>query len=133
MNNKLATTMLAGLLLTTALGLGASACKREERALGTTAKIENTVARDRIAEARCDLEMRCGNVGAGKQYMDRGACLAQIKQDWKDELNFKDCPAGLNNEELSECLGEIRNTQCGNPLDTLERVVECRSKSLCLH
>jgi len=133
MRNTLASRVIVGLLLTGAIGLSASACRREERALGTTAAVEAAVARDRIAEARCDLEQKCNKIGVGKDYADRNACTAKIKQRWQDELNFRDCPGGIDTKELNECLTEIRNNNCGNPLDTLGRIMACRSSDLCLH
>ena len=115
------------------LGMGTMACEREEKAIGATAQVQTTTARQQISEARCDLEQRCNKIGAGRDYADRGACVNKVQQRWADELNFKDCPAGIDSGELNECLTEIRNSGCGNPMDTLGRVTACRSSDLCKH
>ena len=113
------------------LGMGTMACEREEKAVGATPQVQVMTARQQISEARCDLEQRCNKIGAGRDYADRGACITKVQQNWKDELSFQECPGGVNGGELQECLTEIRNSSCGNPLDTLGRVTACRSSDLC--
>ncbi|WP_438031284.1 DUF6184 family natural product biosynthesis lipoprotein [Sorangium sp. So ce233] len=44
---------------------------------------------------------------------------------------FSECPGGIDSNELNECLQEIGNDDCNNPLDTLGRIVACRSSDLC--
>jgi len=84
-----------------------------------------------IAEARCQRETRCGNVGPDKDYASEGACVAKIQVDRADDLNLSDCPGGIVQKELSECLEEIKNDNCDNPLDTLGRIAACRESDLC--
>jgi hypothetical protein len=87
---------------------------------------------DRIASERCARESKCNNVGAGKRYADEGACMSDLKRKNRDELNSYDCKGGVDSKELNECLAEIRNEGCNNPLDTLGRLAACRSSDLCL-
>ncbi|NUP12156.1 MAG: hypothetical protein HOW73_39420 [Polyangiaceae bacterium] len=84
-----------------------------------------------IALARCEREQRCNNVGEGKKWKDSSQCNADISKDVRDDLNAEDCPGGVDQKELTECLSEIRNEDCGNPLDKLERVAACRESDIC--
>ncbi|WP_437621785.1 DUF6184 family natural product biosynthesis lipoprotein [Sorangium sp. So ce1151] len=86
---------------------------------------------DSIVQARCDREARCNNVGQGREYSSADACSNNIRSEWRDELTFGECPGGIDAKELNECLEGIRNEGCGNPFDTLGRVVACRSSDLC--
>lgn len=84
-----------------------------------------------IASARCEREQRCNNVGAGKRYESLSACRTEVRASFSDDLNPSECRAGVDRGELRECLEEVRNENCGNPVDTLERVVACRTSDLC--
>ena len=84
-----------------------------------------------ISEARCDREVRCGGVGSGETYETRDQCVGDLKNDGYEDLDAKACPKGLDERELEQCLSEIQAERCGAPLDTLERLVACRSASLC--
>lgn len=84
-----------------------------------------------IVRARCEREQRCGNIEPGGSYSSMDECVAQVRNDWADELNAYQCSAGVEHGELAECLTEIRNEDCGNPLDTLGRIVACRSSDIC--
>ncbi|HEX5659270.1 MAG TPA: DUF6184 family natural product biosynthesis lipoprotein [Polyangiales bacterium] len=87
---------------------------------------------DGIANARCQREKRCKNIGKDKKFASLDACRSQIREDWRGELNAYECPGGVDAKELAECLREVQNENCKNPFDTLERVIACRSSDLCL-
>lgn len=89
-------------------------------------------AQEQIASARCEREQTCGNIGDNKSYSSSQDCLARIRADWKDDLNARECPGGVNNHELNECLQQIRAEACGNPFDTLARVTECTQRQICV-
>ncbi|WP_438040847.1 DUF6184 family natural product biosynthesis lipoprotein [Sorangium sp. So ce128] len=131
---------MMGLLLAAGVPLLVAACKREERALGTTPPpgapqvepgVTTVSAVDSIVAARCDREARCNNIGADREYASQEACATRIRAEWRDDLNFAECPGGIDSKELTECLQEIRNDDCNNPFDTLDRIVACRSSDLC--
>jgi hypothetical protein len=88
-------------------------------------------AAESIADARCAREQKCNNIGADKRYSSMSDCLARIRNDWKDDLNARECPNGVDQKELNECLSEIRNENCGNPFDTLGRVAACTAAQIC--
>ena len=89
-------------------------------------------AAEQIAQARCEREQQCGNVGGDKTYSSTQDCLARIQSDWKDDLNSRECPGGINQKELNECMAQVRAEACANPFDTLARVTECTSGQICV-
>jgi hypothetical protein len=93
--------------------------------------VNNEQAIQSIANSRCDRETRCNNVGAGKKWATAEACRADLMTKNRDELKASECPGGIVQKELQECLGEIQNENCNNPLDTIGRLAACRSSDLC--
>jgi hypothetical protein len=89
-------------------------------------------AAESIAEARCAREQRCENVGSNKKYSSHNDCLARIRDDWKADLNARECRGGVNQTELNECIGAIRAEECNSPFDTLDRVTECTATAICI-
>jgi hypothetical protein len=85
-----------------------------------------------IVGARCSREARCNNIGADRKYSSAAECNSKLSEDRKDDLNMDDCPRGVSQKELSECLAEIKNEDCNNPLDSLGRLAACRSSDLCM-
>jgi hypothetical protein len=85
-----------------------------------------------IALARCDREQRCGNIGNGQRYSSRNVCMTSVRDDWKDDLNAYECRAGVKQDELADCVHEIRDEDCRNPLDALQRMAACRSSDICV-
>lgn len=88
-------------------------------------------AAESIAQSRCEREQRCENVGGDRKFSSMDDCLTRVRTDWKDDLNARECPGGINRAELDECLNEIRNEECSSPFDTLERVAACTSGQIC--
>jgi hypothetical protein len=88
-------------------------------------------AAESIAQSRCEREQRCENIGGDKKFSSMDDCLARVRTDWKDDLNARECPGGVNRPQLDECMTEIRNEDCSSPLDTLERVAACTSGQIC--
>lgn len=90
-----------------------------------------TVAAQQIAEARCAREQKCGNIGPDEDYASVEVCRQEIGKEWADELNAYDCPNGLIEKELNECLESVKAEDCASPFDTLGRVVACGSGDIC--
>jgi hypothetical protein len=85
-----------------------------------------------LATARCDREETCKNVGSGRTYASRNACMDELRDKTRSELNASDCPGGVDNGQLEKCLSEIRGEKCGNVLDTITRLAACRTSALCV-
>ena len=85
-----------------------------------------------IVAARCEREERCNNVGPDKTYANHAACTSKLEGSTSDDINMKDCPNGVSDAKLHECLAKIHGEDCGNPIDTLSRVTACRTGQICL-
>jgi hypothetical protein len=88
-------------------------------------------AAESIALSRCQREQACNNVGADKKYSSAADCMTRVRNDWRDDLNARECPGGVNQRQLDECLAKIRNEDCGSPFDTLSRLSECTAGQIC--
>jgi hypothetical protein len=91
-----------------------------------------TAARNQITDARCAREQRCENIGDNKKYSSLDDCRDTVRAEWKDDLNGVECPNGIDQTELDQCLGEIRGEDCGDPLDALSRVAACTTGQICI-
>ncbi len=103
-----------------------------ESAMVEATASEGSSAASSIAEARCAREARCDNVGGDKKFSSMEDCVTRISTDWKDELSLRECPSGINETQLNECLNEVRQEDCSSPFDTLERVAACTAGQICV-
>jgi hypothetical protein len=108
---------------------------RPEHAIGggptdTQMRFSSSVAK--IAGARCDREMRCGNVGPNEKYPSRSECVAKVQADKRDDINSNECTLGISTTGLNDCLRAIRDEDCGNPIDAVARLNACRTGNICL-
>lgn len=130
-----------GLAATLAVAAGLPGCTKVNEPAPVAARAESPAltpaarartAAEQIAESRCEREQQCGNVGKDKAYSSSQDCLARIQSDWKEDLNSRACPGGINQKELSECLGQVRAEACESPFDTLARITECTAAQICI-
>jgi hypothetical protein len=106
--------------------------KREPVTTTTTAgALSHDDAITRLATARCEREASCNNLGPGKKYPDRDACMREAGQNARGTLRADQC-ATLDQSKLSSCLNDIKSERCGNPLDTLESLTSCTRAKLCV-
>jgi len=96
-----------------------------------TATAGNESAVTSITLARCDREARCDNVGNGKKYDSPSDCVTKTRAEWRDDLNARECPAGVSSPQLASCVKQIKEESCGNPVEKLESVLACRTVDLC--
>lgn len=101
-------------------------------AVTTIATRGNPHVVDALARARCDRELRCGNIANGKQYLTTDQCLTSVATEWREDLNRYECPGGFDQKDLDECMREIKNEDCRNPFDRLERIIACRASDICI-
>lgn len=94
--------------------------------------VTNDNAIDRIVASRCAREVTCANVGPDKHYTTSDACVLETRKRMKDDLKTAECPNGIDGVALDKCLDSIRTESCSNPLDTLNRLVSCRTGEMCL-
>jgi hypothetical protein len=129
-NIALKTTLYAG-FVSFAWGCGSSQRSADSAMAAEAVDTEGGSATESIAESRCAREARCDNVGAEKKFSSMEDCIIRVRSDWKDELSSRECPSGVNETQLNECLNEIRQEECSSPFDTLERVAACTAGQIC--
>jgi hypothetical protein len=112
-------------------GVDRDGVDRDHDGVGMQPASRVSSAAESIAQARCAREQRCDNVGADEKYSSASDCLARIRNDWKDDLNARECPGGVEQDDLQECLTAIRNEDCNSPFDTLGRLAECTAAQIC--
>lgn len=128
-------TLVCGLGLVAAFGCDRRRDNRTGETTTTNAEIpgiSNDAALTQLVQARCDREMTCNNIGADKKYGTRDQCLTTLRANAREDLNPAECPRGIDQHRLSDCLQEVRNETCNNPLDTVSRLTACRAGGLCL-
>jgi hypothetical protein len=106
------------------------------RSSTTTTTSSRSVSTDetlvRMAKARCEREMLCDHVGRGQVFSDPGACERDLRARANAELLARECPRGIREGHLEDCLSEVRHEACGNPLHTAERIDMCAARMLCV-
>ena len=97
----------------------------------TSAQMNNESAIRRITSARCDHALSCNDVGAGKKFGTRDACVNERGHDERASLRASECPGGIDQQALEECLRDIHKEKCDNPFDSITRIAACRTGVLC--
>lgn len=121
-----------GLLAPMGLLFAISACgSSHSHANDPNARLEGEPAEE-IAAAKCNHESQCGDVGMGQEYETMDGCQSEVTTAWRDDLNKYECPQGISQSDLDECIAEIQSEECGNPIDNLTRFTECMSNEICI-
>jgi hypothetical protein len=128
------TTMI---FFATAAVLIGAACNHEStpaRGVTTTGAgiVANDDAASRLTDARCNRAKACNQLGKDEKYADMGACKREVAHDLESDLRPGECPRGIRQEKLSNCIQEIQNEKCGNLADKISRLATCRTGSLCV-
>jgi hypothetical protein len=92
----------------------------------------DTAVVDRLAEARCDQEQGCKNIGPSAKYVSRAVCMDQLRGSIANDLNTYNCPGGLDSAGVDRCMAAIKSEECNHPFDTLTRYDKCRTGALCM-
>jgi len=85
-----------------------------------------------LVAAQCDREVRCNNVGQDKKYKTRDECVAKQQHDNGQSINDKVCTGGINQGNLNRCVQALREDECGNPINALQRAESCKTDSICV-
>jgi hypothetical protein len=115
----------------------AAACHKDERPMaygggpGLQANIDNGIAR--IAAAKCDRAARCEHIMPGKKYDSREQCESVMRGQLTDDIRLKDCRGGIDEPELQECIREVNEESCNNPVAKLGSHTQCRVSQICLN
>jgi hypothetical protein len=105
---------------------------RRRETILTGARIESRdYVAGRMADARCERESTCMDVGPGRRFPSSEACLAALRPDSLGHLTRLECPKGTDPRGLEKCLGAIRGEVCPRAIEQLEHLEACRAESLC--
>ena len=114
-----------------------AACNHESepsKGIATTGAgvVGNDDAVQRITAALCNRAQACNHLGKSEKYADEAACKREVGHDVQADLRGSECPRGIRQEKLGNCLQEIQNEKCGNPFDKISRLATCRTGKLCV-
>lgn len=104
---------------------------------GTTSgvKVTGVSTRDeaamRLADEICAREAACGAIGDGAKYRTEEACMADQGATAPVQLSRWSCTPTQTQAGFEECLAAIRSEHCDTPLPRVDRLVACRSASVC--
>jgi hypothetical protein len=87
---------------------------------------------ERIADATCDREQSCGTIGPGAYFPSREECMLTLREKTRQTLNPSQCPGGIDQKSLDECLASLEANQCAQPGDAITRAAQCPARSLCI-
>ena len=118
-------------LVAAAVALGCGRDRTEPATTMTTGAVSNDDAIMRIASARCDREVSCNNLGQGKKFADREACMREGQQNARGTLRADQCP-NIDQGKLSQCVNDIKNQRCENPIDAIDTITSCTRGNICI-
>ena len=98
------------------------------RVTGTTDKDQASM---RLADEICGREAACGAIGDGAKYRTEEACMADQGARAPVQLSRWSCTPTQTQAGFEECLAAIRSERCETPLPRVDRLVACRSASVC--
>jgi hypothetical protein len=94
--------------------------------------VETSSAVKRVTTTRCDREAACNNVGTGKPYGDRDACVNEIGHYVVAALPAEACPAGADADALSICVRDVEAEPCAEGgVAAVDRLSSCSRERLC--
>jgi hypothetical protein len=82
-----------------------------------------------IANARCDHEVLCQNIGESGKYKTREQCVAALGKDKGSNFTAQSCPNGVSDLGLSGCIRAIREEDCSGRSITRENA--CLAEKFC--
>ncbi len=98
--------------------------------LAAQAAVAVSAAVDRLADASCTTERRCGRLGMGRQFAEEATCRSAVATRTRARVNATVCETGfLDETALRECESAIREAACDDASDPYETT--CRPETLC--
>ncbi len=99
------------------------------RVTGTTS--DKDQASMRLADEICGREAACNFIGDGAKYRTLEACMADQGASTPVQISRWSCAPTETQAGFEECLAAIRSERCETPLPRVDRLVACRSASVC--
>jgi hypothetical protein len=95
--------------------------------------VDDTSVVGRLTRARCERENFCRNIGPGKKYFSAEVCLDTFRGRIGAALSPQECPGGLDETAVSQCLAAIASEQCSSrPEEAMMRMDRCQRSTICL-
>jgi hypothetical protein len=131
----LAGLSLAALAVACAHGNGAAGTTTVTSGATSGVKVTSASATEqaglRLADEICTRAKACGGIGDGARYRTEEACMADQGASAPVQLSRWTCTPTETQAGFEECLAAIRGEQCETPLPRIDRLVACRSASVC--
>lgn len=71
----------------------------------------------KLAEAKCERAVRCDQVGKGKTWGSKEACIGETKADEFPGLSAaQECPHGVDAKDVAKCANDIKASACDEAL-----------------
>lgn len=125
---------VTGLLFSCGPNQGLAVKGTPEPRIGVTnaQKGTDTAAANQLAEARCEHEKRCKNIGLGAKYVSLIVCMDRLRRSIARDLDGYKCPGGLDSDGVDGCMAALGSEECNHPFDTLTRYEQCRTGAACI-
>jgi hypothetical protein len=81
-----------------------------------------------LTMAWCDRELSCDHIGLGRLHTDQTSCLETLGHVADREIGSRDCPMGVQDKALVNCLAEVQSQPCSDKQPIL---ASCRRAALC--
>lgn len=98
---------------------------------GQSATADSDRSSKLIANARCEREVLCNNVGGEGKYVTQEDCVVSLEPATRSELDARNCPKGTSEVELKECTDEIKEVGCDQAIPSIETISECSNDEIC--
>ena len=133
------------LVVLSAALLAVMACRRSDRAsddlagrvgtatlTGALVYVPTDIAREQLAQARCQHASQCEGVGEGKRYSDLSDCTVRVQRELQLELGRTECPSGVDEIALRRCVDLTANAGCSDdPATSARREAVCAVDRIC--
>jgi hypothetical protein len=87
---------------------------------------------DELSNAQCEHEQKCGKIGAGKKYDSYQVCLDEARGHTANGINADNCPRGIDENAVNNCLSAVRDQSCSFRIERLLSSNPCSPGSLCI-
>ena len=98
---------------------------------GALVYVPNDIAREQLAQARCEHAMKCEDVGEGKRYRDPSECTVRVQVELQPRLDRAECPTGVDELALRACVEATAREACGDDGAGARRSAACAPEKLC--
>lgn len=98
---------------------------------GALVYVPNDIAREQLAQARCEHATRCEHIGEGRRYSDPSECTVRVQVELQPRLGPAECPLGVDELALHGCVEATAHEACGEDLAAVRRVAACAPEKLC--